>query len=109
MQTFSNPGRTSELCKELNKEIEKFICAISGYTPLRSVDQVRKEIFVRKFEQEGKATDLSLLLPRASNLNLHTKRANYIARIYKQANNLMMNLFYTMHIGKNIGKVTLKY
>ena len=73
------------------------------------MDQVRKEIFVRKFEQEGKTTDLSFLLTRASNLNLHTNRVNYIARIYKQANNLMMNLFYTMHIGKNIGKVTLKY
>ena len=73
------------------------------------MDQVRKEIFVRKFEQEGKTTDLSFLLTPASNLNLHTNRVNYIARIYKQANNLMMNLFYTMHIGKNIGKVTLKY
>ena len=56
------------------------------------MDQVRKEIFVRKFEQKEKLTDLSLLPSCASNLNLHTKRANYIARIYKQANNLVMNL-----------------
>ena len=79
-----NLGRRNGLCKELNKEIDKFICAIYGYTRLRSVDQVRKEIFVRKFEQEGKTTDLSLLPPYALNLNLHTKRANYIARIYKK-------------------------
>ena len=75
--------------KELNKEIEKFICAIYG---LRSVDQVRKEIFVRKFEQEGKTSNLSLLPPWASNLNFNTRRSNYIARIYKHANNLMINL-----------------
>ena len=92
METFSNLGTRNELCKELNKEIKKFICAINGYTRLQSVDQVRKEIFVHKFEQEGKTTDLSLLPPCASDLNLHTKRANYIERIYKKAYNLMMSL-----------------
>ena len=55
-------------------------------------DQVRKEIFACKFEQEEKTNDLSLLPPCALNLNLHTTRANCIARIYKQANNLMRNL-----------------
>ena len=50
------------------------------------MDQVCKEIFMRKFELEGKTTDLSLLPPCASNLNLHTKRANYMAKIYIQAN-----------------------
>ena len=54
-------------------------------------DQVCKEISVRKFEQEGKATGLSLLRPCAVNPNL-IRRGNYIARIYKQASNLMMNL-----------------
>ena len=33
-------------------------------------DQVSKEISVRKFEQEGKATGLSLLRPCAVNPNL---------------------------------------
>ena len=92
METFSNLGRRNELSKELNKKIKKFIYAINGYTRLQSVDQVRKELFVRKFEQEGKTTDLSLLPPCASDLNLHTKRANYIERISKKAYNLMMNL-----------------
>ena len=92
MQTFANLGRRNGLCKELNKEIEQFTCAIYGYIRSRSVDQIRKKIFVRKFKQEGKTIDLSLLPPCTSNLNLHTKRANCIARIYKQANNLMMNL-----------------
>ena len=55
-------------------------------------DQVRKEIFACKFEQEEKTNDLSLLPPCALNLNLHKTRANCIARIYKQANNLMRNL-----------------
>ena len=74
LKTFANLGRRNELCKELNKGIKNFICVIYGYTRLRSVNQVRKEIFVRKFEQEGKTTDLSLLPPCASNLNMHTKR-----------------------------------
>ena len=46
------------------------LSAQHGYTCLRSVDQVCKEIFVRKFELEGKATGLSLLPPCAVNPNL---------------------------------------
>ena len=56
------------------------------------MDQGRKEIFVCKYEQKGKTTDLSLLPSCASSLNLHTKRVNCTARIYKQANNSIMNL-----------------
>ena len=92
MESSANLARRNEFCKELNKEIKKFIFTIYGYTRLQSMDQIRKEIFMRKFKQEGKTTDLSLLPARTSDLNLHKKRANHIARIYKQANNLMMNL-----------------
>ena len=56
------------------------------------MDQGRKEIFVCKFEQKGTTADLSLLPSCASNLNLHTKRVNCIARFYKQASNSIMNL-----------------
>ena len=45
-----------------------------------------------KFKQEVKTADLSLLPPYASNLNLHRNGANYIPRIFKKTNNLMMNL-----------------
>lgn len=45
------------------------------------VDQVLKEIYLSKVKQEGKAVHLSLLLPCTSNLNMHAKKANYIAKI----------------------------
>ena len=41
-----------------------------------SVDQVRKEMFIRKFDKEGKTFDLSVLPPCVSNFRFHTKRAH---------------------------------
>ena len=104
LEAINNFCKLSQILEgemNLNKEIEKFNCAIYGYNRLRSVDQIRKKIFVRKFKQEGKTIDLSLLPPCASNLNLHAKRANCIARNYKQANNLMMNLDDTICHGSD--------
>lgn len=92
LETFANFGESNEADDDIIQQIETFVCAIYGFSHLNSVDQVRKEIFLRKYEREGKTIDLSLLPPCSVNLHLHTRRTNYVENIYKKANNLMMNL-----------------
>ena len=89
---FSKFGLSNEVEEELSEEVEEFVCSIYGFPHLTSVDEVQKEMFVRKFEKEGKTIDLSVLPPCALNLHLHTRRANYVENLYNRANNLIMSL-----------------
>ena len=89
---FANLGTTLQVPEEVEKGLEKFVCAIYGNERMQAVNDVRKKMFLQKFENEKKITDLSLLPPCQSNLKLHIKRSNYVASIFRQAGRLMMDL-----------------
>ena len=89
---FANLGTTLQVPEEVEKGLEKFVCAIYGNERMQAVNDVRKKMFLQKFENEKKITDLSLLPPFQSNLKLHIKRLNYVASIFRQAGRLMMDL-----------------
>ena len=89
---FANLGTTLQVPEEVEKGLEKFVCAIYGNERMQAVNDVRKKMFLQKFENEKKITDLSLLPPCQSNLKLHIKRPNYVASIFRQAGRLMIDL-----------------
>lgn len=89
---FTELGSSFQMPENLLSGLEKFVCALYGDQKISSVNALRHKIFVRKFEKEKKIVDLSLLPPCFENLKLHIKRANYVARMYRQAPCLMLQL-----------------
>ncbi len=59
---------------------------------MQSVNQARRAIFWRIFEKENKVVDLSLLPPCKSSLEKHISRANFVARIWKQASKSIIDI-----------------
>jgi len=62
--------------------LEKFLCRLYNSRKF-TVNQVRYELFQKKYTRESKVIDLTLLPPCKPALNKHIQRANYIARIWK--------------------------
>ena len=73
------------------KELESFLCKVYEYKNLSSVNEVRKCMFTSKHDKGTKSIDLCMLPPCLENLNLHMRKANYLARISNSANMLQMN------------------
>ena len=89
---FADLGTSLQVPEEVLAGLEKFVCAIYGNERIQLVNEVRKKMFLQKFENEKRITDLSLLPPCQSNLRLHIQRSNYVASIFRQAGCLMMDL-----------------
>ena len=51
----------------------------------RKVNEVRHQMFQRKYDNENKIVDLSSLPPWKSVLKLHTSRAHFVAKVWKSA------------------------
>ena len=51
----------------------------------RDANRVRANIFEKKYTKSGKVIDMALLPPCQSVLILHSKRANYVARLWKSS------------------------
>ena len=73
------------------KELESFLCKPYEYKKLSSVNELRKCMFTSKHDKGTKSIDLCMLPPCLENLNLHMRKANYLARISNSANMLQMN------------------
>ena len=50
-----------------------------------SVNAVKTKLFEKKYAKKGKVSDMSLLPPYNSELILHIKRANYVAKVWKSS------------------------
>ena len=74
------------------RSLEKFVCSLYGEKHLSSVNRVRKIIFWRSYSRDNNVIDLSLLPPCQTSLERHIRRANYVARIWRQASHPMMNI-----------------
>ena len=97
---FANLGTTLHVSEEVEARLERFVCATYGNERMQLVNDVRKKLFLQKFESGKKITDLSSLPPCQANLKLHIKRSNYVASIFRQAGCLMMDLddLWTMQL-----------
>ena len=54
------------------------------------MNETRRQIFWEKLQKENKIIDLSLLPPCQSSLELHCKRANFVAKTWRDASNPML-------------------
>ena len=54
------------------------------------MNEAGRQIFWEKFHKENKIMDLSLLPPCQSSLELRCKRANFIAKMWRDASNPML-------------------
>ena len=85
LEIFSELGQASDASENLIAGLEKFVCSLYGEKRLTSVDDARRKIFWKNFTRDEKITDLSSLPPCRSSLLLHIKRANLVARTWRQA------------------------
>lgn len=103
---FAELGSSLQVPDHLSEGLERFVCALYGNKVMSSVNKLRHKMFVQKFTKEKKFVDLSLLPPCATNLKFHIMRANYVAFIFRNAKNLILDLDdQTCHGWKEDGKV----
>lgn len=103
---FAELGSSLQVPDHLSEGLERFVCALYGNKVMSSVNKLRHKMFVQKFTKEKKVVDLSLLPPCATNLKFHIMRANYVAFIFRNAKNLILDLDdQTCHGWKEDGKV----
>ena len=90
IDAFAELGRSATLSESQVQLSEKFVCSLYGNQRITSVNELRYKMFMQRFEKDNKIIDLSLLPPCKSNLKLHVIRANYVAWIYRNACNLIV-------------------
>ena len=84
-EIFTELGRENRASANLLLGLQMFVCNPHGKKRLLPVNEARRAIFWRTFEKNNKVVDLSLLLLCKSSLEKHIHRANFVARIRRQA------------------------
>ena len=84
LQAFKALGLVWDLMPAIYEALEEYACHLYG-SKKRKVNEVRHQMFRRKYDNENKIVDLSSLPPCQSVLNLHTSRANFVAKVWKSA------------------------
>ena len=74
------------------KKIKSLLCKFYGLKSSTLVNEVRKCIFLSKFEKPKRSFD---------HLKLHINRENYVTIIFKCANTLQMNLDSPLERGRD--------
>ena len=83
--TLSQIGQERQCSESLLNNMEAFTCAIYGGSTYRNINKLRYDIFLRKYSSSSAnnvinvsdGTDMSLLPPCRSALEMHIKRVNY--------------------------------
>ena len=91
LKAFQDLGSSWELEDETFDLLQEYVCKLYGSRE-KNVDQARYELFQKKYEKEGKIIDLILLPPCKSVLLLHTKRTNFVAKIWRCSNNAQLQI-----------------
>ena len=91
VQCFSSLGTRESPSEEQLQTLEEYVCVLYS-TKLKNVNDARYQLFKRKNELYKKSIDLALLPPCQAVLNLHSKRANFEAYLWKQTLNSMINV-----------------
>ena len=85
-------GTPTQVPEHVSQGLERFICSLYGNHKITSVNNLRNNIFLQKFEKRNKIIDLSLLPPCEANLKYHIMRAFYVALMFRNANQLILSL-----------------
>ena len=81
---FTDLVNSFRVPNDITQGLEKFVCALYGNQWLSSVNEMCHKMFVKNFDNKN-IVYFSLLITSKSDLELHIKRANYVAVIYKSA------------------------
>ena len=65
-----------------NKTLEEFVCLLYGKKS-NKINVVRYDKYKEVYEKKNKIQDLALLPPCQQSVQLHFKRSNYVARIWR--------------------------
>ena len=87
--SIQQQGVTWELPSCTFQQVQAYICALYGNAKCRSSNELRADVFDKKYTQKNEVIDLSLLPPCESAFMLHCKRANYVAKTWKSDLNLI--------------------
>ena len=79
---FNRLGETVNSDENSITLLEEFVCSLYRKNK-KDINELRYEIFQTMYEKKGRIQDLSLLPPCRSSLQLHCKRSNYVARIWR--------------------------
>ena len=92
LELFRILGAEMHTSEEILASLEKFVCKMYGEKGVTDVNTARSKIFWKKLKKDNKVVDLSLLPPCNSSLRRHALRANFVARMWRTAQDPMMCL-----------------
>ena len=86
-------GQERQCSESLINDMEAFICAIYGGSTYSNINKLRYDMFLRKYSSSSGSnvinvsdgTDMSLLPPCRSALEMHIRRVNYQVFIWVRA------------------------
>eukprot|EP00112_Aurelia_sp_Birch-Aquarium-sp1_P025964 Seg893.1 transcript_id=Seg893.1/GoldUCD/mRNA.D3Y31 product="hypothetical protein" protein_id=Seg893.1/GoldUCD/D3Y31 len=85
LSTFAELGLSADAPDNVIASLTMFTYHLYGEKQHTSIDYAHREVFWRTFARDQKVIALSPLPPCQSSLIKHIKRANYVARIWRQA------------------------
>ena len=71
--------------------LEEFTCYLYGYKQ-NNINEVRSKLFSKKYRNEHKVVDLSLLPPCQSVLKLHAEWSNIVSMIWRKSIQPIINI-----------------
>ena len=88
---FAALGDLWQPSDDLLNALEEVVCYMFGRKQ-KNINSIRYDIFKAVYTKKGKIQDLSLLPPSLQSLQLHCKRENYIAKIWRSCLNRNIDL-----------------
>ena len=83
-ECFANLGESWIPSVSIFTVLEEYVCYLYSHRN-KSVKSVRYKMFEKKLSGENKSVDIASIPPCKSVLNLHIKRANIVAKIWKNS------------------------
>ena len=92
LQLFGKLGLQFRVNQQLFDRLERFVRFLYGLPKKSTVNDVCKSVFWTKFDKKEKVVDLNVLPPYKNNLKYHIIRSNYVAYIFRHANQLVLDI-----------------
>lgn len=103
LAAFTELGKDENVTEEVRSMLEQFVCSLYGKQST-DINKLRYEKAQQKFTStkllsETEGTDMSLLPPCQSALNMHIKRANYQSYVWKRSHEQFPEFPMAIHHG----------
>ena len=92
LKLFGSLGEEIHASEEVLLSLEKFVSKMYGEKGVTDVNTARSKIFWKKLRKDDKVVDLSMLPPCRSSHRRPSLRANFVARMWRKAQDLLMYL-----------------